>query len=96
MILPPVKWANRGANFVHETPTNRGAGLSLPITGFPSDCGRSAPTASMGYSSQALQLVQAMAAATQRGLLDRLGLAPFGIRQCILGIGVKPTVTCLH
>jgi len=34
MILPPVKWANRGANFVHETPSNRGAGLSLPITGF--------------------------------------------------------------
>src|SRR5262245_6763755 len=31
-----------------------------------------------------------------RGLLGSLGLAPFGIRQCILGLGIKPAVACLH
>src|SRR5947209_9027445 len=31
-----------------------------------------------------------------RGLLGGLGLAPFGIRQCILGLGIKPAVACLH
>src|SRR5258708_12405237 len=37
-----------------------------------------------------------------RGLSGRLGLAPFGIRQCMLGLqsifglGIKPAVACLH
>ena len=28
--------------------------------------------------------------------MGRLGLAPFGIRQCILDLGIKPAVACLH
>src|SRR5436190_20670168 len=31
-----------------------------------------------------------------RGLWGGLRLAPFGIRQCIFGLGIKPAVPCLH